>query len=182
MSRPGAPRPGLADRLAWLAARLGPPGLAGLALLVAGIAVQVWLTPPLERDAAALTERAVALASQPRAAATAVEIEAPFADTLPQARQAARILAGLFAAAEAAGLELDQGNYRLTVDRQAGLQRQQITLPLVGTWPALRAFAARVLADHPSLALDGLRLAREAVTGGELKATLRFTLYLREGE
>lgn len=178
-----AARPGLADWLAWLAARLGVPGLLGLALLLGGVGVHFWLTAPLGQDTVALQARADRLASQPRRTGPVrPRTEPVFAATLPAAHQDARILAGLFAAAEAAGLTLDQGNYRLTVDRQVGLQRRQITLPVAGAYPALRAFMAEALARFPSLALDGIHLARDNVNATQLKATLRFTLYLREGD
>lgn len=177
-----AGRPGPGDWLAWLALRLGAPGLLGLALLLAAVAAHYGLSRPLSQDAAMLGERADRLASQPpQAGRTQAQAEPAFVAALPAAQQDARILAGLFAAAEAAGLVLDQGNYRLTVDRQAGLQRQQITLPVTGAYPALRAFMAEALARYPSLGLDGIHLTRDNVNAAQLKATLRFTLYLREG-
>lgn len=178
---PGAARPGAGDWLAWLAARLGAPGLLGLVLLLAALAAHVGLTEPLRRQASTMHARAEALAAQPRPAARArIEVARDFAQTLPAAQQDASILAGLFAAAEAAGLALDQGDYQLTVDRQAGLQRRRITLPVAGPYPALRAFLAEVLARYPSLGLDGLHLARDHANATEIKATLRFTLYLGE--
>lgn len=177
-------KPALTDWLAWLAARLAWPGLLGLALLLAAGAAQLWLTRPMHSEARDLAARAERLAARPAPPApTAAQLEArrPLAERLPEADRDAEILAGLFAAAGRAGLSLDQGNYRLTVDRIAGLQRQQITLPVAGDYPAIRAFVAHALARHPSLALDGLQLARDGIGAGQVRATLRFTLYLREG-
>lgn len=177
-------KPGLYDWLAWLAARLNWPGLLGLALVLAAGAAQLWLTRPMQAETRDLAVRAERLAARPAPPAlTPAELEArrPLAERLPGADRDAEILAGLFAAAGRAGLSLDQGNYRLTVDRIAGLQRQQITLPVAGDYPAIRAFVAHAMARHPSLALDGLQLARDGIGAGQVRATLRFTLYLREG-
>lgn len=176
-------KPGLYDWLAWLAARLAWPGLLGLALMLVAGAAQFGLTRPMSVETRDLAARAERLASRPPApdpASAARQAAHPLAGRLPESERDAEILAGLFAAAGRAGLALDQGNYRLTVDRIAGLQRQQITLPVSGAYPAIRAFVAQVLARHPSLALDGLELARDGIGAGDVRATLRFTLYLRE--
>lgn len=165
----------LPDWLAYLAFRLGTPGLLGLALLAVSLGLVGWVNTPLWRAADDLETRLETPAREPAAQARPESLpEMPGADAAPA------VLAGLFAAARHAGLELDEGNYRVSSDRAAGLVRHQISLPLSGTWPALRGFLAEALNRHPSLALEGLRMDR-GEDGAEVQATLRLTLYLREG-
>lgn len=177
-------KPGLNDWLLYLAARLAWPGLLGLALLAGAAALHFGMTEPMAEAAADTADQAQRLAARPKAPPpSAAELAArkPLAERLPAADQDAEILAGLFAAAGQAGLALDQGNYRLNVDKIAGLQRQQITFPVSGDYPAIRGFVARALGRHPSLALEGMQLARDGIGANQTRATLRFTLYLREG-
>lgn len=162
------------DWLAYAASRLGVPGLLGLALLAAG-GMLAQQGNALDREARVLAAHAAAREPAPTPKA------APARPSLPSAREAPAVLSGLFEAARHTGLLLDEGNYRVTTDHSAGLLRQQITLPVSGRYPALRAFLAEALNRHPSLALEALRLDRSEPGDGLLVANLRFVLYLREG-
>jgi hypothetical protein len=172
------------DWLRYALARLGWPGVAGLTLLAAA-----WLAQSLEvqsmRNAnMAMQQRAERLAKQ---VLPAREIEATrqaaLSATLPGAERMPEAVARLFAAAKHAGLTLQQGAYRAVGDKaggekSSGLSRYQISLPVTGDYPAVRAFVAEALEREPGLALDGMRLARERMDLGEIDAELRFTLYL----
>ncbi|MCU0842288.1 MAG: hypothetical protein MUC79_11300 [Thiobacillaceae bacterium] len=170
----------LAHWLAWLAARAGWPGLLGLLLLAAGLFTQASLLPDLARATSALEDEARRLAARQQAAPLAPE-QPPLAQRLQGADRAPEAVARLFAAAGKAGLELYEGTYKLQGDPAAGLLRYQITLPVEGDYPALRRFLAEALNSDANLALDGLTLTRETVEETQLRAVLRFTLYLSRG-
>lgn len=169
--------------------RLGWPGAAGLALLLAAGVLQGLEVQPLRDANLAMQQRAERLAKQARPpreneAARPADLSA----TLPGAERMPEAVARLFAAANHAGLTLQQGAYRAVGDKAAGektasdktngLARYQISLPVTGNYPAVRAFVAEALEREPSLALDGMRLSRERMDSGEIDAELRFTLYL----
>lgn len=80
--------------------------------------------------------------------------------------------------ARGAGLELTQGEYRLE-RRPAGLWAYRATLPVRGTYPALREFTAAVLTDMPIASIEALRFERKVAAEVELEAQLRITLHVR---
>jgi len=77
-------------------------------------------------------------------------------------------------------LALDQGEYHLERDKYSKLQRYEIELPLKGTYPQLRHFLAKALADVPILALDGVSFNRQKIDDAALDARVKMTLYMRE--
>jgi hypothetical protein len=166
------------DWLAFAAARLGWPGLLGLGLLLAALWLDRYQVQPLETAAAESGARAERLTRQPRPSAAPAPAAA-LADSLPADAGAPEGVARLFVAATHAGLSLEQGSYRPASD-QGGLQRYQITLPVSGEYPAIRAFLAEALERQPGLALDSLALSRESIASAEVKARLGLTFYLRE--
>lgn len=171
------------DWLAWGAARLGWPGLLGLALATGAVAVRLAVVGPLDGEVARLQAQARDLAQTAarRQAAASVRVRDWRAD-LPADHQAYGRLTRLFRAAEDAGLTLDEGSYRTQFEApspgQAGLGRLVIGLPVSGGYPAVRAFLASALNQDPALALENIRLSREVMSETELVADLRFALYL----
>lgn len=171
--KPAPPR--LMDWLAWGTARLGWPGLLGLALILGAAGICQTLVRPMEGEAAALADQARALA---RHQATPVVAVRDWRADLPADHEAHGRLTRLFQAAESVGLALDEGSYRTQHDAPAGLGRLVIGLPVSGGYLAVRDFLAEALNQDPALALEHLRLSRETMGETELKAELRFALYL----
>lgn len=169
------------DWLAWLAARMGWPGLTGLALLLGAAVVHQWLLPELSARTTALAAEAASLeALRTRQTEEPQRVDA--LDRLTDPRDTPEAVGRLFKAAARAGLALDQGEYRLQGGHAgAGLLRYQIVLPAEASYPVLRSFLTDALNANPGLAMDGLNLNRDRVETGALKATLRFTLYLDAG-
>jgi hypothetical protein len=86
----------------------------------------------------------------------------------------------LHALAAAAGVTLESGEYALEADQGARLVRYRMVLPAKGTYPQLRDFIGRVLADTPTLSLEDITLKRPAVSAQRLEARLKMTLFVRE--
>jgi hypothetical protein len=163
--------------LAWAMARLGRPGLAGLVLLCLALIAHLGLVVPWQAELAATRARAERLASRPKSLAQPVAMRDWRAD-LPAGHAGHAHLARLFAAAEAAGLKLEEGRYREVKDAQSGLTRLTATLPTRGSYKAIRAFLARALAQEPALALESLSLSREKIGDTEIQGSLSFVLFL----
>lgn len=162
--------------LAWFIERAGWPGLLGILLLAAAAYTQARLLPQLAAETEQLRDEAARLAAR---RTEPVKREEPgLAARLSGAGHTPEAVARLFAAAAHAGLQLDQGEYRLQTDPAAGLTRYQITLPVEGSWPALREFLGQALNGDPALALEGITLNRPRVEERELQGVLRLTLYL----
>lgn len=170
----------LADWLAWGGARIGRPGQIGLALAMLGVAACVYLVEPMQLEIESTRARADRLAKQPPPPPREVADQAWMA-SLPLRHAGHAYLARLFAAAEKAGLELEEGRYRETRDADSGLTRLSISLPVHGEYRAIRAFLAHALEKEPSLALEGARLTRESIGDSEIRAELRLVLFLAGG-
>ena len=183
----------LFPKIIWYArrgtARLGAPGLVGLALLFFGLAFYLSAIRPvqtqlndLQRDVAAFKS-----AKQTTAANQVEELKSGPAEQLsafykyfPKSSSAPDSLAKLYEVAQAQGLMLDQGEYRLVHDRNGRLLRYEVTLPVKGTYPQMRKFMSQLLADIPYLSLDSVTFQRQKVGDATLESQIRFTLYLGE--
>ncbi|MGQ9860597.1 MAG: hypothetical protein ACUVSD_01125 [Thiobacillaceae bacterium] len=169
------------DWLYWLAVRMGWPGLSGVVLLLGAASVHLWVLPDMAARTQAMAAEAAALEAL-RARQTEEPQRVDALDRLTDPRETPEAVGRLFKAASRAGLALDQGEYRLQGGAGgAGLLRYQIVLPAQASYPVLRSFLADALNANPGLALDALDLSRDRVESGELKAMLRFTLYLDAG-
>lgn len=167
------------DILLYRAQRLGRAGGLGAALIAAALIAEAGLVRPMQAERAELAVRNERLFQENRAQARAQE-NAQAQPALPLSPAAEAALRQLFQAAEEEGLSLDQGDYRLT-DESGTARRYQLTLPVTGSYPAIRAFLAKALNNDHALALNAVQLRREAIEEADLDAVLRFTLYLEEG-
>jgi len=84
-------------------------------------------------------------------------------------------LAKLHAIGTATGVALQSGNYR-TQAAAGRLERYELHLPVSGSYPQIRDFLGRALAEIPSLSLDQMTLRREGRSDA-LQAELRLTLH-----
>jgi len=170
------------DRIRFVLARLGRVGAVGALLIVGSLVYDAAVVRPNE---VALGEqrmrneqaRREAVAQRARAAQGTVEASGKTA----LAPAAAAALRRLFEAADEAGLELPQGEYRLTEVKDAHLRRYQLSLPVSGSYPEIRAFIAKALNADPALALTAIQLRRERIESTDLDVLLNFTLYLEIG-
>jgi hypothetical protein len=163
--------------------RLGWAGAVGFALIVGSLVYDAAVVRPREAALEAQlsrNERARLAAEASRAEATTAA-ETGVAGQPVLAPAAAAALRRLFDAASRAGLELPQGEYRLTEVKDAHLRRYQLSLPVSGSYPEIRAFIARALNADPALALTAIQLRRERIESPDLDVLLNFTLYLEIG-
>lgn len=163
--------------------RLGKPGAFGAALIVASLG---WQAAVVRQDDAALARQlakneAARLAADAQRAQAETEAAVGIDGQPALAPAAAASLRRLFDTAAQNGLELSQGEYRLSVVREAGLQRYQLSLPVAGGYPQIRAFVAQALNADPALALAAIKLKRDRIESPDLEGLVNFTLYLEMG-
>jgi hypothetical protein len=157
--------------------RLGRAGMLGLVLIAAALLADFVVLRPMEAEWASQIERNRSAALALPDAKSAERDQA----VLPVAAAAEEVLRQLFAAAAKNGLVLDQGDYTLSGEKAGETHRYQISLPVAGSYPALRAFLALALNDNPALALNHVEMERGVIEDTKLVASLRFTLFLKEG-
>jgi hypothetical protein len=165
-------------RLAW--------AWLGAALLAGGAAgVYLGLVRPAGQDLAALERRVAGLRGQGAERAAGAAAREPgaqlarFQAQFPPRVSAVDGLQRIHAVAQANRLALMQGDYRF-VAGVGGLARYQITLPLRGRYPDIRAFLAAVLAGLPTATLDKVSFDRPKIGDASVQATVRLSLFLRE--
>jgi len=167
--------------------RLGVPGLAGIAILAAGIIYG--LTSVLPARGALETARHQAARSQGKPPATgaasapapqtAAEQLARFYTALPPQDDATAWLNRLYQAAGKEKLSLARGEYSLQTDADSRLARYQIVMPVRGDYGQIRRFLRNALADMPPLALEEVSFQRQSIAEPTLEARIRFTLFLQ---
>ena len=104
-----------------------------------------------------------------------------FYGLLPARASAPDLLRVMFAAARAQSLSLEQGEYKMKVDKNGRLLTYEIGLPVRGSYVQIRKFVADVLEQIPAIALDEIIIKREAIGDARLDASIRFTLFLNAG-
>ncbi|WP_458233128.1 hypothetical protein, partial [Roseateles sp. P5_E8] len=102
---------------------------------------------------------------------------AALAASLPPDSDRQARTAALLALAAELGLPWPRSEFRYQADRELGLAQYRVAMQLSGRYGVLRDFVAEALKRDPALALDGMRLRREA--NGTLKAELAWVLHMR---
>ena len=163
---------------------LGWPGVVGLGLLAFCLAFY-WsaLLPAktrlaeMQEQAGSLGARLAHMKTQPQLVTPETQLAA-FYRIFPDFAATPDLLEKLYAAAEASGIVLEQGEYRVVPGKEDKLDRYQVTLPVRGTYPAVRKFLGRVLADLPAASLDSVSFQRQKVGDMTVESQIKLTLYL----
>lgn len=169
-------------------AAIGWPPLATLALFAIALAIYFSAVVPARSGYAALEER-VELerekarrigkqATQPTVLSPQAELQR-FRNFFPPLNEVNEWVDEIYAAARRERLSLQRGEYKLIPEREAGLVRYQIVLPLKGSYPQIRRFIAEVLEEVPAAAIDDVSIRREKIGDASVEARLRLNLYMR---
>jgi hypothetical protein len=162
-----------------LARRLGWPAALAALLTLAAVVGAAWL--PREQDRLDAQRRQLAsrrAALHPRApAAASTDGGAALVASLPPDSERQARTAALMSLATELGLPWPRSEFRYQVDRELGLAQYRIAMQLSGRYGALRGFVAEALKRDPALALESLRLRRDA--DGQLKAELAWVLHMQ---
>ncbi|WP_341888616.1 hypothetical protein [Variovorax sp. YR752] len=160
---------------------LGRPAWLALGLLAAWLLVQWQLRPALLHDHERLAQRRAALAVAPAQRPVGAVAQPPLAaGELPSPRQRGRDLEALVVAAQRTGLTLERADYAIGAAASGAPIRVEATLPLNGSYAAVRRFVAEVLNELPHAALESLQLERASAQARDLQATARIVLFYAE--
>ena len=169
-------------QLQYRSERIGHSGLAGFALLATALALFVGANLP---QRAAVTALRAELARGGHAAddtaAAQARINALVA-TLPARASVPELMERILAQADAAGVELQRGQYEYVPLRDGVAAHYRISLPVHTTYPQLRRFIDGTLATLPAVAVEGLRIERKSIGEEAVDAELRLTAFVRSSE
>jgi Tfp pilus assembly protein PilO len=135
---------------------------------------------PMQARNAELQERVARQAPAAQASGPAVSSQdrvAAVYDFLRKDQQATDWLATLYGIGSATGVQLKSASYR-TQPADGRIVRYEIVLPVAGSYPQIREFLRRSLAEIPVLSLDQINLKRENRNDGAVNAELRLTLHM----
>lgn len=104
--------------------------------------------------------------------------QALLAATYP-ANEANSIVRRLHALSREHQVVIAESDYRMNAQGFGGLQQQQLTLPLQGRYPAVKAFVMKLLKEYPGLSVDQVMLRREDVSMDKPEVTVKVSLWLR---
>lgn len=166
----------------WSARHLGLP--AALALLMASIAISaqlLWL-PKLKAEQATALQRQRLRVELPRLNEAAPDPEREalrWIDALPRVDQRGQQVRLLIERARDAGVTMERADYAVQADTSLPISRMNVSVPVQGSYAAVRRFLAGVLNDVPNAALESLQLERSDTRADELRATARLMLLYR---
>jgi hypothetical protein len=171
----------------WVQIRVGAAGVAGIGLLLAAAIGLVFATSA-HRETEWLSTRAEqARARIAKLGPVHVEDHTPaeqlarFQQWFPLPDQSTADLRVIFAAAQAAHVDLARGEYGLrTVEGSGGLERFDVILPVKEHYAPVKTFVAEVLNKLPHASLDELRVERPGAAADQLESRVHFTLFYRE--
>lgn len=172
-----------ATRFRFAIERHGWPAVLGLVMVLASLPV-FWYASAAAQDfellQGKLREQRARAQSQPLPANpdNASSALAEFIRLLPDSEASTKAVRLLHSSAAKHGIQLASGEYRLLRESDDGLQRYQITLPVSGTYPAIRAWLADGLNSLPTLAVDEVNFVRQTTVNPVVQAQVRWSLYL----
>jgi len=167
----------MTGRLLRLRHELGALGWLSLAIIGLAAAFAFLVVKPLEQRNAALAERVAQLSSREQPGSAAGKVASVYG-FLEKPEQATDWLAKLHGIGTATGVQLKSASYK-TQPTDGRIVRYEIVLPVAGSYPQIRDFLKRSLAEIPVLSVDQLTLKRENGAGtGQVHAELRLTLHM----
>ena len=167
----------MTGRLLRLRHELGALGWLSLAILGLAAAFAFLAVKPLQERNAALAERVAQLSSREQPGSAAGKVASVYG-FLEKPEQTTDWLAKLHGIGTATGVQLKSASYK-TQPTDGRIVRYEIVLPVAGSYPQIRDFLKRSLAEIPVLSVDQLTLKRESGKGaGPVHAELRLTLHM----
>jgi hypothetical protein len=158
--------------------QLGFLGITALALLSLIAAFYFIVVQPLEVKKARLEDRVARQRPGAQAGPTnAAEKVGEVYQFLKKDEQTTDWLAKLHGIGAATGVQLKSANYR-TQKTEGRIVRYEMVVPIAGSYPQIRDFLKRSLAEIPVMSIDQLTLKRETRNDGAIQAELRLTLHM----
>jgi len=157
-----------------------------LALLVLVTAV-IWLglVPVAESELARETRQLAAVreathdAPAARTGSQRPDALGAFEQRLASEDDRMRLMKQIWQLGAAAGLQLNRVDYHTEVDAGERFNRLLITLPMTGSYPAVRKFMFTLMAEFPGLSLDKIDMKREQTASAQVETSAHMTLHTR---
>jgi|SRR5882724_6670844 len=160
--------------------RLGPAGLVGIGASGAAIALGVFALLSLRTANENLTTQILRAQHRPPVTVTPEQGLIQAVAQLPTRTQIPGVLGQVLQQAQAAGVELEKGQYAYVASSAGGFGRYELDFPVKAPYPAVRDFINRTLAHIPAAGLDKLSIERKVVGDTQVNADVRFVVFTRD--
>lgn len=171
----------LVPQLQYQIMRLGTAGQAGLAALIAALAVAIGALVPAYH-ALQMLNADITRIQHPTAVNNIDQAIPRLVASFPTRAQIPAVLGQVFAQAQAAGVPLNTGRYVYTPAKAGATAHYELEFPVKAGYPEIRTFINRTLTAVPAAALDKLHVERKAVGDQVVNADIGFVVYVRGGE
>ena len=118
-------------------------------------------------------------ASKPVEPAPVFSADEQFYAVLPTQQQVNANIAQILEKANDNGLLVEKADYATPTSSSALLHKQQIRLPVNGSYTQIRSFINQVLNSQPNLALSEVNFKRDDIGTDLVSSNILFTLYLK---
>lgn len=175
----------LVERLARAAKALGAPGAWGLGAMLAAGLVAVAGTHHFDAQRTALAEARRQILQQsdrPRSELGERGRLEDFYARFPAQDAMSSRLEGIYAAAEAHGLELPRIDFRSRAEAGTPLVSVELALPLTADFGDLYGWLSGIAVEMPEVAIESIRVQRDAAATREVEASVRLRVYARGRE
>lgn len=164
---------------------LGKPGIFAIGLLVicgTWYLTSIWPMQQRFDDAQqALSRQQQNSTSAARIAGskgTPAEQLQEFYRFFPNEHKSPELLEKLFSIAQQNGLQLNDGEYKVTRDKTGSLMRLGISLPVRGKYPQIRKFLSSLNKEIPNLVLEKVQFERKNIVDSTVQTKIALALYL----
>jgi len=177
-------------QLCWQGARLGVAGKIGLSLFVVAIIFYIGAVLPQDREVKVLKQHVetikgrspLQINGKPGAGRRIGGDQAlkEFYDFFPRIDSSPFWIGELVRVAEIHEVEINSSDFHMTLGEGSSLARYEMTLPIYGSYPQIRAFIADALISVPAMAITGINIKRRDVKSNQLEVGLKVSLYLND--
>ena len=174
------------QRVQWslprVATKLGWAGSLGVLIMVCAALFYLFHVVPEGHSSTALEEGNVKLQQQLSGRTRTPESPnaqlARFEALLPSVNDLPAVLARVHADASQHGVELSEGQFKLSTEPDSRIARYQITFPVKNSYASTREFVRAVMQDNPAMALEELSFERSDTKSSLANTRIQFVLFV----
>lgn len=161
-------------------AQMGWQGVSGIVLLGVVGALHLLVITPLEGQTARMQARMDAEQSGNGGQWSGARNElGKFYQDMPGEKDVTDVMASIYAAADASEVQLEDASFHLE-NGEGPVIGYVMDFPMAGRYAGIRMLVSRVLTRNPYMALDQIDFRRDQISDADLRADVRFTLFLRK--
>jgi hypothetical protein len=161
-------------------ARLGPAGVTGVCASATAAVIGIFALLSLRTANDSLNAQILRARHHPEVTITPEQGLIRAVSQLPTRAQIPAVLGQVLQQAQAAGVQLEKGQYTYVASGTGGLGRYELDFPVKAQYRGVRDFINRTLTHIPAAGLDKLSFERKLVGDTQINAEVRFVVFTRD--